>query len=75
MARDYNRLQSEKALARARYVAVKVWRVKDPADSDKLAHRLRDNLKKCSCEACRNKRGSAYYKGDGKLTMQERRHA
>lgn len=38
------------------------------------ARQLYKNRAICSCPACCNLRRSPYYKGKGKLTMQERRH-
>lgn len=78
MSRAYNRDQSKKALKRAKKVVTIGWNIderKEPKAVDKLAHRLRDNPKKCSCDMCRNPRRSGYNKGVDKLTMQERRAA
>ncbi|MCK9616002.1 MAG: hypothetical protein M0R48_11030 [Candidatus Omnitrophica bacterium] len=40
-------------------------------EQEQFAHRIEDNRAKCSCQMCRNPRHSNFYKGDGKLTMQE----
>lgn len=44
-------------------------------EEDKIQHqkRMAENRKPCSCEMCCNPRRSGWYKGEGKLTMQERR--
>ena len=35
--------------------------------------RVAENRKACSCDMCRNPRHSSFYKGRGKLTMQEKK--
>ena len=44
-------------------------------EEDKFQHqrKLAENRKLCSCHMCRNPRRSAWYKGEGKLTMQEKK--
>lgn len=70
MSKEYNRSQSEKALQKARKLARR-FIPNDPESAEKNAHRMRDNRKICSCNMCRNPRHSIYYKGKGKLTLQE----
>lgn len=45
------------------------------SEEEKLGHqkKLVENRKLCSCEMCCNPRRSDWYKGKGKLTMQEKR--
>lgn len=70
MSKAYNRHQAEKALKKARKLATR-FIPNDPVAAEKNAHRMRDNRKPCSCNMCRNPRRSIYYKGKGKLTLQE----
>ena len=44
-------------------------------DREKELHQKKtaENRKPCSCHMCRNPRHSGWYKGEGKLTMQEKR--
>lgn len=72
MSKEYNRFQSDKALRKARNI-VKRWQITDPRVADRIAHRLRDNRKQCSCEMCRNPRRSKWAKKNCKLTIHERR--
>jgi hypothetical protein len=51
--------------------------IKDKEKHDKWVEKMSktqaDNMKSCSCSMCCNRRNSPYNKGNGKLTMQERR--
>ena len=52
------------------------WYAYPEEDSDRLhvvCMQLRDNLKICSCQMCRNPRNSWWTVGAERLTMQERR--
>lgn len=49
---------------------LKEWGVTNPYEAKEQAKKLADNLKVCSCEACRNPRHSGYAKSQ-KLTTQE----
>ncbi|MCK9155130.1 MAG: hypothetical protein M0P12_03345 [Paludibacteraceae bacterium] len=42
-----------------------------PEEMEHYAHLIEKNRKSCGCQKCRNPRHSNFYKGDGKLTMQE----
>ena len=44
-------------------------------EDHKMKHqrKMAETRKPCSCEMCCNPRHSGWYKGEGKLTMQERR--
>jgi hypothetical protein len=65
------RNQKENKLKKAKRIA-KLNNVKDEWQ-DEWANKCRDNMKRCSCDMCRNKRSSGFYKGEEKKTIQERR--
>ena len=68
MSLQFNRHQEDRALAKAHRI-IKGWRIEKPADRERIAHRIKNNRKPCSCSMCCNPR-----KEYGDITMQERRH-
>ena len=72
MSKAYNREQAEKALMKAKAI-IKGWSWIPVTAAERIAHRMRDNRKRCSCNMCRNQRHSAHFKGMDRLPIQERR--
>jgi hypothetical protein len=62
-----------KGIARAKHFTSHLERVRDPEFFKAYCRRFREIAKPCSCQMCRNPRRSVFYKGKGKLTMQERK--
>jgi hypothetical protein len=63
--RAQRRREKEKRKKKARAV----YKDNDIGEAEKLA----DHLANCSCAMCRNPRRSSLYKGNDKLTLQERK--
>lgn len=72
MSKAYNRSQREKALQKAMKIA-NLFAPNNAVTADKIAHRIRDNRKACSCNMCCNPRHSKLTRGHKKLTIQERK--
>ena len=71
--RERFEIGARKGHQRARfYMSYVEWKT-DPELIEIRARQLRNDAKPCSCQMCRNPRRSVFYKGKGKLTMQERR--
>ena len=70
------RIHQKKNKIRKAYKNIKSWdSIRNNEEILLMAKRTADNRHPCSCQMCRNPRHSVFYKGDARLTNQERRHA
>lgn len=72
MSRATRRRQKFRMKSRARKIASEIWGNSGLPEVVKNLVKNCDNLKKCSCEVCRNPRRSKWAKRADKLTRQEK---